>query len=451
MNVSVVVLSLLSAAPEFAEMEQLCATPYEEKALDALANQLKQRNTIRVLDMIGNVPDDQRGALVRRSAAQAGISSCALADELNTRFGVDVTGCRKESSECFVSVLSAEFVTAFEKRADRETKLLVLSLPKDTPLVIPKGLLSVRSLSLEGNNSLVDLSPIENVAGLKVLSLERISVVNFTPLKKLKKLTALSVNKVTTEWPIDFDFLNGLQSLRTLSFTPKVSAPLVPVRQSGLAVTVNALPGLQVQEVPNTSLGPFAALKNLESLEFDNVPTLDFSPIGKLAKLKVLKLPRRFPAVMLLKDGAFVPYQQETKNDLSFLKKLHQLEELNANSFGLNDDLAHFESLINLIKLDLGGNTHLTTIDSLSKLSKLQSLILRNTGVKNVAAISKLNSLVKLDLGSTKVSDVQPIFNLKKLENVVLTDITQTQQTSLKAALPNLKVRLEQSATPAKK
>lgn len=68
-----------------------------------------------------------------------------------------------------------------------------------------------------------------------------------------------------------------------------------------------------------------------------------------------------------------------------------------------------FLKIVDSKELDLSGNTSITDLTPLSKLSSLVSLNISNTGISDLMPLRNLNSLVSLNCSNTKVNTLEPL------------------------------------------
>jgi len=118
-------------------------------------------------------------------------------------------------------------------------------------------------------------------------------------------------------------------------------------------------------------------------------------------------------------------------NDLSGLQYCRALTQLQLNDNNI-DDITLLSHLANLSYLELTGN-RIRDVSALSHLTNLRNLYLANNAISNITALSSLVSLgphgsysippsPDLDLSNNRITDVSPLSRLTRLEWVVLDD-----------------------------
>jgi Leucine-rich repeat (LRR) protein len=224
------------------------------------------------------------------------------------------------------------------------------------------------------------------------------------------------------------------------------------------------LPSVRKVDLTNTPISDdafkyLAPLKDLEELKFDNteVTSLAMAQLKGFTKLKVLFLPQ---------------FDEDTfdVNDLQVLTRFTNLEELVIDHDPLGERgisyLAGLTKLRTLRLIDVEAPpgsfrylSKLTGLDwlhargidindedikSLSKCTKLQAASLEGRRLTNASCevIATLHELRYLSLGEFYINDdnVKYFEGLKKLDTLLVEDITASAQGRLQKALPNLEI-----------
>ncbi|MGC7559471.1 DNA translocase FtsK [Pasteurella sp. PK-2025] len=81
-------------------------------------------------------------------------------------------------------------------------------------------------------------------------------------------------------------------------------------------------------------------------------------------------------------------------------------------------DLIH---VLSLKRINIIGDESVTTLPDLSIFPCLQSLTVRNTGIRDVSQLADCEPLVFLDLAMNQIEDIQPLLQLSCLERLNLT------------------------------
>ena len=133
----------------------------------------------------------------------------------------------------------------------------------------------LEELSIAGNRSINNLTPLSSLTSLKVLDFCWCDVSDITPLQNLTELQVLVFG-----WGNHVESLNALSGMISLEAIDAKNAGIKDV--SGLA----GLPKLfEVQLCDNeiTDVAPFAQIPNLKILLLINNPITDYSPLARIA------------------------------------------------------------------------------------------------------------------------------------------------------------------------
>ncbi|SFU16241.1 internalin A [Pseudovibrio denitrificans] len=260
-----------------------------------------------------------------------------------------------------------------------------------------------------------NLSPLASVSSIRSLDLYREGDVDLTPIQNMKGLRSLSL---AIDAAAAFDQLTiGPEGLAELS----LYAPRLEIDLSSLA----HLPNLRVLYVKANSIKgqeSLGGLKHLERATFELAEETDFSSLTALTQLKWLEISGSFNGAVLSGAG--------------FLASLSELTNLDLSDNEIRD-LTPLAGLKNLKVLTLTGNLTLSDISPLSGLTGLRQLHLRKTQVSDLSALRNMNELGILWLSRTPVVDLSPLAELPKLWGLELkrtevTDITPLRKLSLK-------------------
>lgn len=143
------------------------------------------------------------------------------------------------------------------------------------------------------------------------------------------------------------------------------------------------------------NLEPLCHLKNLEVLTVFKVDNRKLERIENCINLKKIKI-------------------EWSVNDISFIRKMEQVEEL-----------------------DLSNNPELSDISMLENMTKVKKLVLSNTNISDITVVKNMKELEILEIESTKVEDISPLRELSHLKKILMYD-TLVRDISLLASLPVL-------------
>ena len=341
---------------------------------------------------------------------------------------------------------------------------------------------NVTTLNFYSNN-ITDISSVAGLTNLTSLSLSDNNITDLSPLAGLNSLTTLYLSNNNIS---DIKLLSGLTNLTYLDLIGNDSISI-----SDRVIIENALPYTRVywpeshngksewDEKYNEWLsepedfGGVEVLERIKNAKANGYEDLsiwgikDLSPISDLTLLKTLT----------------VSGDSQVKNlqNLDRLRLLTRLFMDNANV----EDLSGIESLINLwlLKMDSNNISDLTPIKNLPKLSALylknnkisdlsplsesttlESLYLSSNDVSDLSSISNITTLKNLDLSYNKISDITslsnlsnltslnlsgnniaditPVFGLSNLDFLWLDNISDSEESNLKKALPRTVINL---------
>jgi Leucine-rich repeat (LRR) protein len=281
--------------------------------------------------------------------------------------------------------------------------------------------LALQHLELQENSNITDFSPLASLVNLRVLYLDRISLVGVTALRDLS-LELLSVPYA------GFTTLNNIlpdpNTLKSLNLDGNPLADLSPLQgylqleslnlQSTL-VDLSTLPAnlpklrelnLFYTSITSAAELPVTLATTLESLGVDSDdPNNRFDLAGFSA----------FPALHTLQLGGYVDWGTAAGNT-SFIKTLftgaHHLTSLTQ----FNGGFENVEGL--LIDWSL-----IEDLEGIQNLTKLKWLAARNTQLKDISALERILDKLYLDGANiTDISTLGPIYS----DNVVTGDISLT-------------------------
>ena len=268
-----------------------------------------------------------------------------------------------------------------------------------------------------------DISGIEYFTSLEILNLEDNRVEDITPLKSLSDLSWLSLrnNQITNLDDIGFDQLINL-NLSYLSLRHNVEdiSDDQEIRLSDISLLSNftSLQTLELRDNHISDISPLSDLVNLIYLDISQNPIEDknFQALGNLNALEYLNL------------------RETDARNLDVISDMNQLEYLNIHS-----------------------NTHLDTIEFVSDLTELRTLIAQDVIVgQDIIYLANLTNLMTLNLQNTGISNLDTIKNLMMQDalqdkasvnleadvNISQNPIPEEEYEQLEAYWENISIRL---------
>jgi spore coat protein CotH/Leucine-rich repeat (LRR) protein len=224
-----------------------------------------------------------------------------------------------------------------------------------------------------------DLSGIEHFTSLEILNLEDNKVEDLTPLKSLLDLTWLSLrnNQITSLDDVGFDQLSHLN----LSY---------------LSLRHNVVDISDDQEIRLSDISLLSSFTSLQTLELRDNHISDISVLSDLVNLIYLDISqnpiedKNFQALENLNGLEYLNLRETDARNLDVLSDMNQLEYLNIHS-----------------------NTHLDSIEFVSELTKLRTLIAQDVIIgQDIIYLANLTNLMTLNLQNTGISNLDTIKNL---------------------------------------
>ncbi|MCH4198720.1 MAG: cell wall-binding repeat-containing protein [Clostridium tyrobutyricum] len=222
------------------------------------------------------------------------------------------------------------------------------------------------------------------------------------------KITNLSAKNENYENSItDISGIENLTNLKTLDLSWNEISDISKLK------SLNSLEILNLEGNEISDIAPIKDLTNLHDLDLrSNFILTDINVLNKLTNLQTLILGvNQISDISPLKDLTNLQYLDLGGNhitDISELKNLTNLQHLDLFGSELENsqikDITPLINLSNLKWLDLQGNL-IEDVSSLEKLKKLEYLDLRGNKITDVSYINNLTNLQSLYLGGNSISD----------------------------------------------
>lgn len=344
-----------------------------------------------------------------------------------------------------------------------------------------KNMLGIETLDVSHNEYIVDLSPLQELRGLKTLALANTHVTDLSPLRHLTELTYLDLSNTPVTDISALKYANVLTALVMANSRIKNIAVIEKMPQlqtlnlSGLSVadysplgSAIALRELNLSSSSIYLLDPLESMTQLEALDLSKTGVINLNTLALLTNLKTLRADSTqitdIHALASLKQLTHLHLNHTLVADLSALQNLPLLERVYCDHTRINRAVAeafmsvHPQVLIIFDSEDLGiwwkalpaawknvfsksANVQATpTKEELAKVTKLDSINLTAAGnIDALEPLERLHNLRKLVASHTSISDITP---LKSLNDLIFLDISDTRVTDLSvlAKLPKLSV-----------
>ena len=299
--------------------------------------------------------------------------------------------------------------------------------------------------NLTAADALSDISPLSALENLTYLSLDYNGISDLSALSALANLEELFLkhNNISDVSPLVG--LTGLTKLRLLGNPVANAILLYPLTQQDTPVDIDIdVPEPMVIEVPDENLA--ASLRSALGLAEDaditevdmlGVTSLYYFPSSLITDLTGLEYATNLTSLTL--PGS----PSASLTDISPLQGLTSLTSLNLDSNYQLSDLQPLAGLVNLKELNLWGNdivdvsaltdlvnleilmlasNNISDITALAGLVKLERLSLNGNDISDVSALSGLVDLLALSLRNNSIADVSPLANLVGLERLFISD-----------------------------
>ena len=348
--------------------------------------------------------------------------------------GGEAAGDRAAEEAHKVTIAGEEYSTA-ETELDLSGKGLT-----DGDLVNLAQMTDLKSLDLEGNEAISDLSPLIGLTSLEALSLPLPSrILDLSPLAGLTNLKELSISGEWRENP-PVNEIKDFSPLASLSQMENLNMVVTDLKDLSFLSGMTGLTRLRISgTVLTEDLTALKGLTNLKDLKLDTYGLQSMSGLEGMANLETLEI----------HDGTGCPFVQ----DLSGLKGMTDLRVLWLRDSGsayqsYNPDLASLSGLMNLEELIVPGGDGTVALD-LTPLSNLKKLRILRTGCNAVdlAPLSGLKELTELDLqnggfgptsGNVEYTSLAPLAGLENLESLTIRNSHISDLTPL-SGLKNLR------------
>ncbi|OUR94817.1 hypothetical protein A9Q84_17050 [Halobacteriovorax marinus] len=294
------------------------------------------------------------------------------------------------------------------------------------PTVIGE-LTSLRGLVIDGLKGIKSLNFISNLKELRSFSYECSDLFDQSELNSLIKnpqdilnlelpdcysseledISALSNFTYLTYLNLNFQFINNISSLKTLTKLEGLQLKLVPVKD------FSPIKDLKLKQLSIGKISRIGSRSGWRRFQSGLYSERDLSPVFNIKTLKVLDLSGNgyyeIKGVNKLKELISLDISSDVfGEDLNYLSGLNKLESLSAIAKLPTGEEYSDGSSINW--------TFLTDISVLREFTNLKELYLRGHSVKNISPLSNLTKLKHLSLSNNLISDISPLTNLKKLK-----------------------------------
>ena len=350
----------------------------------------------------------------------------------------------------------------------------------------------MEQLDISGNLYIRDLSPLEQLTGLKALNISNTLADDLFPVRNLTRLESLHMSNtpVTDIQPLKYnikivdlhmdgagitslDALDNLTSLETLHFSNTRVDSIQAI--SGLSL----LKDLRLESTGVSDLTPLANLSRLEILDISGTLVTSLEPLSYVTSLKFIYLENtsihQVEALSGLTNLQVIDLDRTSVSELDALKDLPSLQKIYCDQSGVSKSIANefmlsrpgvivtYESealnkwwaemesewksvyrryremgqpptieqlhgLTLITTLDISGNIAITNLEPVSKLTNLRELNCTGTMVSSLEPVKELIDLEYVDCSGTRIRTLQALQALVHLNEL---DISGTMVDSL--------------------
>ncbi|RKU39252.1 hypothetical protein C6496_02645 [Candidatus Poribacteria bacterium] len=244
------------------------------------------------------------------------------------------------------------------------------------------GLTNLQYLRMD-NNSISDISALENLTSLTRLILHSNSITDISPLANLTKLKNLNLmhNSIS-----DISALENLTALTNLGLNNNSISDISALEDLTLLTTLL---------LSRNSISDISALEGLTQLIDLGLSNNSISNISALSGLTSLEL---------------LGLSNNSISNISALSGLTSLRQLQLNNNSISN-ISALSGLTSLRWLRLYDNS-ISNISALENLTRLSELYLNNNSITDVSALENLTSLRDLQLDQNTISDYAPLHRL---------------------------------------
>ena len=350
--------------------------------------------TINITDVTETIspPLSTRTSQVR-AAIVAAVPGVTNADDVTAAHLAAIT-ILNLSNKSISSLKTGDFngLTALTQLWLHENSISDISVLEDLTALTKLGL---------RNNSINDISALEDLTALTWLYLGDNSISDISALEHLTALTKLGLS----DNPIsDISALEHLTALTDLSlFKNSISDISASISDISALEHLTALKTLHLAGNSITDISALEHLTKLTNLSLGGNSITDISALEHLTALTGL----------LLSGNSIT--------DISALEHLTKLKTLSLSNNSISD-ISELEHLTKLTNLSLNNNS-ISDISELEHLTKLTQLSLSNNSISDISELEHLTKLTNLWLRGNPISDYGPLRRLKAANPGVFIDI----------------------------
>ncbi|MEJ6950725.1 leucine-rich repeat domain-containing protein [Natronospora cellulosivora (SeqCode)] len=273
-----------------------------------------------------------------------------------------------------------------------------------------------------GNRRISSLEGIENLTGLKVITIVSGNLSDISVISGLNELEEINLSLNQIE---DISPLSNLINLKSLTLSSNSISDIRPISN------LTNLESLSLNRNNISELSPLSDLTNLKylSLVYNNVE--DITPLETLTDLNTLILcsnvllsieasTPNYITLMSLKSGG-VSLNYEFPVDFNDNKLKEAIIENPYFKEKYGSDNVYGIEVWEISSLNVS-NMEINDLLGIEYLSNLRSLIASNNDIEDLESVANLSNIFVLDLEDNKIDDIAPLSNMPYLYSLKLND-----------------------------
>ena len=245
------------------------------------------------------------------------------------------------------------------------------------------------------NNTNINPSPEElhKIINMKTLTVDTF----FQDAHPIERLTALERLNIENSKIVDLSPLHGLNKLRYLNLKNTKVISLAPLSE------LYSLQEINIENTPISDLTPLCSLSELTLVRAEN---------SKVGTEQVFDLRVAQPKVMVI-------YKTEELKEWWYTLDSNWKEVFKQYvSIDSEPKADQLHAVIYLENLDIDSKIYIASLEPLTELDFLKSLIINENQITDLSPLSNMRLLERLEVSGNDIADLTPITNLQSLETL---------------------------------
>ncbi len=300
--------------------------------------------------------------------------------------------------------------------------------------------MSLQNLDLS-YTKVYSLDPIRNLAQLKVLHFSHTHIDDLSSLSGLNKLSDIKMESTMV------NDLQALSELQAIHFLDIDNSPISEIQ------ALSHLTELRIFSCNNTmitSLESLGKLENLSVISCDNTEITSLNALNNMPQLskiycdntllgkeKALDFMSKNPSVLVVYESRTLKKWYESLN--SEWKNIFNTK-IQLDSISPTKEQLH--QMASMPEIDISYKTNIKSIEALSQLKNLQTIIAHHTPITSMEPLYSLRELQNVDISNTPISSIGALENTNTLKqlNISFTNIDRLDALYQSHSLRSLKM-----------